>query len=128
MNIIILNSNEFYVDGILQIKDLYLILINVLIENTMTILFDEILTKENKAELMSEYTVSNLEELKICIGQDIGLYLIEKEITQGIKIVKKFVKENANLDMQIKNKLATIMKEKNRISNAKKTYEQKWKN
>ena len=54
--------------------------------------------------------------------------MIEKEITQGIKIVKKFVKENANLDMQIKNKLATIMKEKNRISNAKKTYEQKWKN
>lgn len=128
LNIIILNSNEFYVDGILQIKDLYLILINVLIENTMTILFDEILTEGNKRELMSEYTVSNLDELKISIGQDIGLYLTEKEITQGIKFVRKFSKENANLDMQIKNRLDKIMNEKNKMSNAKNTYEQKWKN
>lgn len=128
LNIIILNSNAFHVDGIFQIKDLYLILINVLIENTMTILFDEILTEKNKTELMSEYIVFNLDELKIRIGQDIGLYLTEKEITQGIKLVRKFSKENANLDIQVKNQLETIMKGNNRISNAKKTYKQKWKN
>lgn len=109
LNIIIFHTAAFYENDILDTKMLFLTVSNLLIEHTVQILFHEILIEENIEELKNMYHVKDMESLMINVGKDVAGYITEKHITDGLKMVRKFAKENTTEANILKNHFIRII-------------------
>lgn len=109
LNIIIFHRSAFYKNNELDFQELYLMVVNLLVEHTVQILFHDILTEKNIERLMSMYDTENVETLMIKVGKNIGHYITEKCITEELKFLRKCAKENLTNEGMLKNHFYRMM-------------------
>ena len=92
---IVLNQELFLDENDeLNLETLFLTIVNVLTECTITRLFKQILTVFDITKLQEIYETTNEKELKIKIGQSIANNIVDNKIDKGLKLLLNCTKEH----------------------------------
>ena len=98
---IVLDQESFYKNEELELEKLFLTLVNVIVECSLVRLFKLILNGYHILKLQEQYEVNDIDELKIKVGQSIANKLVDDTIDDGLKLLKKIVKESNNICSEI---------------------------